>query len=389
MLGWLLITSLIGFGANTPAEVEALKKSATAGDATAQWKLALAYQHRDGVEMDPGRELAWKHSAAEGGVAEAQYSLAADYFQGQLGLARDVRIAVAWLRRAALQGHLEASYRLGEIYFHGQGGLEVNYALVAAAMKKPAQADFRDAKMYLGYLKFTGRGIAQNREEGADLLRKASAAGFAQADGLMWEAHLAGKLEPVNEQEKMRWIEAGTREGDLRASEQLGLALFLGQGVAQDRDRARPLLQEAAQRGSVPAATALAQEIGDQLADRMDELDTEQRRTMIGEYNRMAHLVAVNGGLSGIETYIRAITHLRPMEKLVVVNSANRLSVGEDLIEALAWGRIYHAENGKDRSILDWSDKAELWLRNYRPAAVKVQQRMKELIELSAQAQAK
>ena len=388
-LAWLLFATLVGSGANTPAEIEAWKKSATAGDVNAQWNLALAYQNRDGVDVDPRRELSWKHSSAEGGLADAQYSLAADYFQGQLSLTRDVRTAVTWLRRAALQGHLEASYRLGEIYFHGLGGVGVNYAQVAAAMKKPAQSDYQDAKMYLGYLKFTGRGMAQDEAAGAALLREAAAAGFTKADGLMWEAHLAGQLEPIDAQEKLRWIEAGNRDGDLRASEQLGLALFLGQGIAQDRDRARPLLEEAAQRGSVPAATALAQEIGEQLADQMAELKAEQRQVLILEYNRMAHLIAVNGGLSGIETYLRAITHLRPMGKLVVVNSESRLSMGEDLIEALAWGRIYHAENGQDRAILEWSDSAEIWLRKYRPAARKVQERMKELLELSVQARAK
>ncbi len=385
-LAWFLFATLGVSGANSPEIIETWKQSAMAGDVNAQWNLALAYQNRDGVEVDPGRELSWKHSAAEGGVADAQYALAADYFQGQLNLTRDVRTAVTWLRRAALQGHLEASYRLGEIYFHGLGGVEVNYALVAAAMKKPAQASYQDAKMYLGYLKFTGQGMALDKETGATLLREASVAGFAKADDLMWEAHLAGQLEPINAEERIRWIEAGNRAGDLQASEQLGLALFLGQGIAPDRERARPLLEEAAARGSVPAATALAQEIGEELADQMSELNAEDRQALILEYYRMAHLIAVNGGLSGIETYIRAITHLRPMGKLVVVNSGNRLSMGADLIEALAWGRIYHAKNGKDQAILEWSDAAEIWLRKYQPAAIRVQQRMEELLALSAQA---
>lgn len=385
-MAWLLCVTLGGFGANTPAEIQAWEKRASAGDRDAQWNLTLAYQNRDGVDIDPGRELSWKHSAAEAGLAEAQYSLAADYFQGKLGLSRDVRTAMVWLRRAAWQGHLEASYRLGEIHFHGLGGVEVNYALVAAVMKKPAQADFRDAKMYLGYLKFTGRGMAQDKEAGAAMLREAAAAGHAQADGLLWEAFAGGQLEPMNPQEKIRWIEAGTRKGDWRASEQLGLILFLGQGTAQDRDRARPLLKEAAERGSVPAATALAQEIGEQLADQMSELSAAQRQTLILEYNRMAHLVAVHGGLPGVETYLRVITHLRPMEKLVAVREDNRLSMGEELVEALAWGRIYRAENGEDQAILEWSDTAEIWLRQYRPAALKVRQRMHELRKLTAKA---
>jgi len=378
----------IGFAANTPTQIAAWKEAAATGDVKAQWYLAKAYEYRDGMDSDPGRELTWKHSAAEGGVAAAQYSLAANYFQGELGLSRDVRTAVNWLRRAALQGHVEASYRLGEIAFHGLGGEKVNYAQAAAAMKKPAEENYRDARMYLGYMKFTGLGMAKNRQEGAALLRAAAKAGHERAEELMWEAYTAGTLEPNDEKEKLRWIEAGNRQNDPRAKERLGLALFMGQGVAQDRGRARPLLLEAAERGSVPAATALAQEIGEQLSTENAILSAEQRQALILEYNRMAHLIAVSGGVAGMETYIRAITHLRPMEKLVA-RADNRMSVGEELIEAIAWGRIYHAENGRDTEVLAWSDAAELWLMHYPPAILKVRQKVAELLKQSATAREK
>lgn len=385
-MGWgLFIAVSTCLHGATPAEVTAWKQAANTGDATAQWQLSQAYENRDGVEYDSSRALMWRHSAAEGGVAAAQYALAEDYFRGELGLARDVRTAVKWLRLAALQGHAEASYRLGEIYFNGFGGVEKNYALVAAAMKKPAAANYLDAKVYLGYLMFTGEGMAKNEKDGAAMLREAAAQGHDRASVLMWEAHEAGKLQPQDDAELQRWMEAASKAGDLLARERLGLGLFLGQGMPKDRDRARPLLKESAARGSVPAATALAQEIGEQLSgDRT--LTQSQRQGLIEEYNRMAHLVAVNGGVSGMETYIRAITHLRPMDKLVVVNADKRISMGEDLIEALAWGRIYRAENGSDPAIFKWQDAGELWLIKYPPAALRVRERTKELLKLSAAA---
>lgn len=387
VIAWGLIA---GLRAATPEDVAGWQRAAMDGDVMAQWKLSQAYENRDGVELDYGRAMVWKHSAAEGGVAEAQYSLAANYFKGELGLSRDMRTALKWLRLAAIQGHVEASYRLGEVYFIGFDGVEKNYALVAAAMKKPAQEDFEEAKVYLGYLMFTGQGTAKDELQGAAMLRDAALAGHERALDLLWEANAAGKLEPENDAELRSWLEAGLKLGDIRAKERLGLSLFLGQGMETDRDRARPLLMEAAEKGSVPAATALAQEIGERLSSPEGrELNADERRRLILEYNRMAHLIAVSGGTSGMETYIRAISHLRPMEKLVRLNENLRLSMGEDLIEALAWGRIYRAEGGSDESVLSWAASGEIWLKNYPPAAARVAQREQELLKLSAPARAR
>ena len=47
------------------------------------------------------------------GDAQAQYELAAAYFQGQAGYARNVPLALEWLGKAAAQGNVQASYRLG------------------------------------------------------------------------------------------------------------------------------------------------------------------------------------------------------------------------------------------------------------------------------------
>ncbi len=374
--------------AATPMDIETWQAKAADGDGQSQWQLAQSYENGDGVGRDVAKAMVWLHSAAESGVADAQYTLAEKYFKGELGLQRNARQAVGWLRKAALQGHLPASYRLGEVYFNGYG-VTKNYVLAAAAMKQPAKANFQDARVYLGYMSFTGQGMARDKDRGAAMLRQAANAGYQRALVLLWQAYAVGELQPLDAEELQRWLAAGVQDDDLRAHERLGLALFMGQGIRQDRDVARPLLLEAAEKGSVPAATALAQEIGERLSGPKREILTDtERGALIMEYNRMAHIVAVSGGLSGMETYIRTITRLTPMNELVLPNATGRLSMGADLIEALAWGRIYREQGGVDLDMLEWAKTGEVWLQGYPEAATRVAQREKELRGLQSGAAA-
>src|SRR6266481_3442143 len=57
---------------------------------------------------------------AERGDADAQYSLANMYRQGQ-GVPRDDAESVRWLRKAAEQGDAKAQSGLAFMYYHGQG----------------------------------------------------------------------------------------------------------------------------------------------------------------------------------------------------------------------------------------------------------------------------
>ena len=63
------------------------------------------------------RNAMWNYlSAALRGHPQAQYELGMAYFLGQLGLAKDQRLAEQWLKRAAERGHIGAQEQLNEIY---------------------------------------------------------------------------------------------------------------------------------------------------------------------------------------------------------------------------------------------------------------------------------
>ena len=85
------------------------------GDAVAQHKLGVLYDHGWGVEKDAVHAVEWYRKAAEQGQVNAQYNLARMYDNG-LGVKKDATQAVAWYRKAAEQGDADAQCNLGWMY---------------------------------------------------------------------------------------------------------------------------------------------------------------------------------------------------------------------------------------------------------------------------------
>jgi hypothetical protein len=297
------------------------------------------------------------------GDAQAQYELAAAYFQGQPGFGQNVPLALEWLGKSAAQGNAAANYRLGEIYFHGYGGVAKDFAKAAAAFG--AVPDYEEAKVYLGFMYFMGQGVAADEMRGITLLREAAAKGFANANKLLWEAYVGGKLKPVDDAELGRLLEAGVAAEDIRAKEALGVRLMMGQGVPKDAARARLMLPAMAERGSVLAASAMAQDIGERLTNPKEVLDERTRSMLELQFKRMVHLVAVFGGQKGRETYVQVISRLTPLAVLAPKDGDGSIVVNDNLVEALAWARIYRTDGGTDQATLEWLAAGEIWIAGY------------------------
>ena len=83
------------------SNIETLRKSAFAGDSTAEYQLAMRY--RDGawgVEADQRKALAWLKLSANHGNTLAMSTLASAYNTGAFGLNQDAALAASWRERA-------------------------------------------------------------------------------------------------------------------------------------------------------------------------------------------------------------------------------------------------------------------------------------------------
>jgi len=93
------------------------KKNAEAGDATAQWDLAVKYGNGDGVPKDFNQAFDWLKKAAANGNPSAQFKLGDLYAKGQ-GIPKDIASAAQWYDKAA-QGYDPFKMDIWFIYHHG------------------------------------------------------------------------------------------------------------------------------------------------------------------------------------------------------------------------------------------------------------------------------
>jgi TPR repeat protein len=126
--------SAVDTAKNHPAEYGAsakeLRKSAEAGDASAQNALGLLYYEGKGVPQNYGLAKEWFEKAAKQGRARAQVNLGTLYLHGD-GAPESVHMALFWFERAAEQRDALAFAKLGRMYERGQG---VSKNLVQAQM---------------------------------------------------------------------------------------------------------------------------------------------------------------------------------------------------------------------------------------------------------------
>ena len=85
--------------------------AATAGDAEAQYNLALAHEQGKGTALDPALALHWFTRAAEQGVARAQGKLGLLYATGQ-GVGVDLVEACKWFLLGEAGGEVSAQANL-------------------------------------------------------------------------------------------------------------------------------------------------------------------------------------------------------------------------------------------------------------------------------------
>ena len=102
--------------------------AAEQNDSQAQVFLAYCYELGVGIPKDPAQAVALMKKAAQAGNAEAQFNLALYLAKGQYGLEKDPAESFKWASKSAEQGYAQAERLLGAYYEAGIG-VEQNQAL--------------------------------------------------------------------------------------------------------------------------------------------------------------------------------------------------------------------------------------------------------------------
>jgi localization factor PodJL len=158
---------------------ENLVGKAEAGDAAAQFDLAVRYA--EGGAGPRNYELAaqWYEKAAQQGIAVAEYRLASLYEKG-LGVGKDIQRAKDLYQRAAEKGNTRAMYNLGVLAADGTGG-KPNYTSAALWFGKAAEYGIRDSQFNLAVLLARGLGLPKDLVKSYTWFAIVAAAGDADA----------------------------------------------------------------------------------------------------------------------------------------------------------------------------------------------------------------
>ncbi len=140
---------------------QALHEGAAAGNAGAEFEVALRLLDGRGVARDPHAAAQWFEQAATRGLPIAEYRLAALYEKG-VGVTRDLPAAMGWYVKAATAGNARAMHNLAVMHAEGSIGGKPDYATAAEWFRKAGEFGVRDSQFNLGILYARGLGVPQD-----------------------------------------------------------------------------------------------------------------------------------------------------------------------------------------------------------------------------------
>ena len=143
------------------AAVKELRPLAERGDAEAQYRVGLMYEHGRGYKRDMAQAVAWLTKSATQGHPAAQQELGVIHTTGD-GVPKDDAKAVAWFAKSAAQGNAAAQYNLGLMTAQGAGVREDIPAALEWFRKSAAQG-FAPALSKLGVAYEEGVVFKQDR----------------------------------------------------------------------------------------------------------------------------------------------------------------------------------------------------------------------------------
>ncbi len=103
------------------SDSENLKQLAQAGDADAQFQIALRLDNGENDKRDPVAAANWYRHATEQGHPQAQLHLGLMLNTGDTGFERNDAEAADWFRKAARQGLADAQFNLGLMHYNAEG----------------------------------------------------------------------------------------------------------------------------------------------------------------------------------------------------------------------------------------------------------------------------
>jgi len=134
-----------------------------AGEAAAQFEIALRFADGRGVPANERQAAHWLELAAKQGLVPAQFRLGGYYEKG-IGVKKDLAAARELYLAAAAKGNGKAMHNLAVLYAEGVSG-RADYRTAALWFRKAADRGVTDSQYNLGVLYARGTGTPLNYTE--------------------------------------------------------------------------------------------------------------------------------------------------------------------------------------------------------------------------------
>ncbi|MBR5640374.1 MAG: sel1 repeat family protein [Muribaculaceae bacterium] len=222
-------------------------KAAKQGHPQAQCDLAVCYANGEGVDVDEQKMVYWYQKAADQDDPVALRGLYLCYAMGT-GVEVDEDKALDYLTRAAETGLILAQHELG-VYYYNEGMPEEAFPWFV----KAAEQGFARSQNELGLLYQDGEGVEQDIEKAAYWFEKAAMQGHPGGMNNIAAIYFnEGKYENA-----IPWLEMATKTEYVEALYNLAICYEKGYGVEKDIEKAKSLLQIAADKGDIYSAIYL------------------------------------------------------------------------------------------------------------------------------------
>lgn len=159
-------------------EFRGLRLAAEAGDASAQYRLGMAYLAGDDVDEDVEKGVLWLQQAGQQNNKEALFQCGTMLLEGdrvQMAPADGAQL----IQQAAELDHTEAQYQVGLLYDEGVH-VSRDATIAATWYQKAADKNHAGALTKLGFMSLRGDGVEPNMSAGVMSLRRAADMGMPE-----------------------------------------------------------------------------------------------------------------------------------------------------------------------------------------------------------------
>ena len=235
----------------TNDEITALLKAAEQGDAQAQFKLGVRYDHGDGVEENKEIAFMWTHKAADQGNSEALSDLGERYICGS-GTEKNEEKGFECLHKAAEQGYAAAQCNVGVMYANGVV-VEKDGKKAFMWFSKAAEQGYAAAQCNVGLMYADGTGVEKDEKEALQWYLKAAEQGYVEALFKVGLVYDNGAGVEVDEEQALKWYFKAAEQGHVEAQFTVGNMYRDGVGVDVNTEDALKWYLKAARQGHAAA----------------------------------------------------------------------------------------------------------------------------------------